>query len=250
MILLLILLQSFVTGCTGVPLQEHYMLRSEFYRELEAERKLAETEKAVLRERMAGVESERARQEGRVLALERENETLRENAVELVNTRRTLDATLAEAERAAGVSRQDMDNLQVEIDRMKLELEAVRYELVRERASRETSIVVFDDLLFAPGARGLSAEQVQRIRIAEEKLKSSAHITVAGHSDNKERGHGIELSAARAAAVVKVLREMLGVSGDHFTVIARGEDVPRDASGTKEALAANRRVEVVAIFRP
>lgn len=224
------------------------MLRSEFYRQLEEQHKLSETEKAVLRERMAGIEAERAREEGKRLELERENESLRGNAVDLTLARRRLDEALQQAESTAASFHAEKELQQTDINRLQSELDATRASLEEEKASRETSVVVFDDILFAPGAKTLSREQVERIKVAEDKLQGAEHITVAGHTDDRERGHGIELAASRAAAVVKVLREMLGASGDHFTVIARGEDQPRDASGTTEARTKNRRVEVVAIF--
>lgn len=73
--------------------------------------------------------------------------------------------------------------------------------------------------------------------------KSAVHLYVEGHADSAgETEYNMTLGEKRAKAVSEYL-EKLGVGGDRLHIVSYGEEVPLKEGGSKEALAANRRVD-------
>ena len=73
-------------------------------------------------------------------------------------------------------------------------------------------------------------------------------LRVDGHTDatpvhNEHFASNWELSAARAIAVVKFLTAR-GIPATHLAATGFGENQPVDPSGTAEAFAKNRRIEL------
>ena len=78
-----------------------------------------------------------------------------------------------------------------------------------------------------------------------KKSYNTAVIEIEGHCD--ERGsdeYNLALGESRALAAKNYLVS-LGVPMDQLGTISYGEEVPLDLSGTEEAWAKNRRVEIV-----
>lgn len=72
-----------------------------------------------------------------------------------------------------------------------------------------------------------------------------ADIIVEGHCDKKEfAGPDRNLGRKRAEAVVDYLVQ-LGVGKDRFKIKDRGESMPTDPGDSQDALAKNRRVELI-----
>jgi chemotaxis protein MotB len=80
--------------------------------------------------------------------------------------------------------------------------------------------------------------------------KTQRHIIVAGHTDNVPLRGGIytsnlQLSGARAAAVVDFFLKRGHVKPDKIATLAFGEYRPLVANDSAENRAKNRRVEIV-----
>jgi outer membrane protein OmpA-like peptidoglycan-associated protein len=69
-----------------------------------------------------------------------------------------------------------------------------------------------------------------------------------GHADEVgTEGYNLDLSEKRAREVARFLEVSLGIPDDRLEIRFHGESQPLDASGTEEARAANRRVELHAV---
>jgi chemotaxis protein MotB len=107
---------------------------------------------------------------------------------------------------------------------------------------------------FASGSDQLTKEGKDAVdKIAAELKKTKGSITVEGHSDsspltgkNKEMYRdNLNLSLARAVAVRDRLVEHGKIATDRISVAGRGDGKPLAKGNTKDALARNRRVEIV-----
>lgn len=219
------------------------MLRSEFYRQLEEARKLCETEKAVFRERIVSIESQRAREEGRRIQLETQLGIASGDVVEL---RKRLAESSELAARDAAAARQELELLITSVDRLERELTTTRAALARYEA--ESTVLLFDDIFFEAGSSSVSNEDKARLKAAQDELRRADQISVVGFTDNRERGFGYGLGAARAGAVAAYLRRNTFVTAP-INVISRGADDPKNPNATVEGRARNRRVEIIAVYK-
>jgi flagellar motor protein MotB len=236
-----------LASCSVIPpQQEHYMLRSEYYRALEDQRRLCDAEKAAIRERMTGSESEFAREEGRRFQVENEAESLRKR---LEETQARLAEVTGVSERDANAARTDNEALLLTIERLEKELSSAQAALLRIEADRETSTVLFTDIAFARNSKALSRDQKRRLEAVAVELLAADHVSIVGHADDREAANTYALSASRAAEVAAVVRAM-GVSASRITVAGRGDADLRSTSSDARERAVNRRVEIVVIDRP
>lgn len=251
----LLLAGLLASGCTSLPQAEHYMLRSEYYRGLEEARRTAEAEKQAIRERLAGLQAELSREEGRRLQVEDEAERLRRD---LVRVEARLDSVTAASVVEARSGRSELEMALLNIQRIESELETTRAsrdaavaELARMRAeaARETTTVVIDDLAFGSGAARISTREAARLRERAEVLKAAEHVSIIGYTDDREARAPVALGAQRAAAVAEWLRTELDIPAERITVVSRGAADPRVPNTTAESRARNRRVEVIAVDR-
>jgi chemotaxis protein MotB len=133
-------------------------------------------------------------------------------------------------------------------------------ELVEARsASRGTTVdVLSTDLFFESGSADLSDEGVRRLSELAGKLRrehGGKTVRVEGYTDNVPIGPTLrrtfpsnwELSAARAAAVVRHLQERHQLPPERFEVVGYGAYHPVASNGTVEGRAQNRRVRVAVI---
>ena len=105
--------------------------------------------------------------------------------------------------------------------------------------------------LFRGGSMRIQREAAMTLDMLSTALKihSSHMVTVVGHTDNRPTSGGryssnLDLSAARAAAVVNSLTNDYGVLASRFTVAGRGEHDPIADNETAEGRQQNRRVVV------
>ncbi len=78
------------------------------------------------------------------------------------------------------------------------------------------------------------------------KQNPDLNLYVVGHTDNVGKvDYNMQLSSARAEAVVKVLVEKYGVSQNRLEPYGVGPLAPVATNGTEEGRALNRRVELV-----
>jgi flagellar motor protein MotB len=221
------------------------MLRSEYYRSLEEQRRLCDAEKAAIRERITGAQSDLAREEGRRLQVENEAEDLRKR---LEATQARLAEVTGASERDAGAARTDNEALLLTIERLEKELSSAQAALTRMEADRETSTVLFTDLSFTRNSKAVSREQKRRLEAASLELLAADHISIVGHADDREAANTYALSASRAAEVAAVIRAM-GVPASRITVAGRGDADLRSTSPNVRERAVNQRVEIVVIDR-
>jgi len=106
------------------------------------------------------------------------------------------------------------------------------------------------DWLFAPGQAVLAPDKPELLRQLVEGLRAfSAPVAILAHTDRRPVIAGPfagnwELSAARAGAFARFLSEEQGVAAGRLTAAGRAES--ESAAGkSAEALAANRRLEII-----
>jgi chemotaxis protein MotB len=115
-------------------------------------------------------------------------------------------------------------------------------------------VEIQNDVLFPSGSAILSAEAIALMRTVGLALADINNpIFIEGHTDNVpintiQFPSNWELSAARAASVLKLLSEN-GVAPSQMTVLGYGEQRPLQTNETVEGRAANRRV-ILAILEP
>jgi chemotaxis protein MotB len=146
----------------------------------------------------------------------------------------------------------DVD-LRQQIARLERELGEAR------SAARGTTVdILSTDLFFESGSADLSSEGVRRLTELATKLRrehTGQTIRVEGYTDNVPIGPTLrrtfpsnwELSAARAAAVVRHLQERHQLPPERFEVVGYGPYHPVASNGTAEGRSQNRRVRVAVI---
>lgn len=114
-------------------------------------------------------------------------------------------------------------------------------------------IDISERLLFNPGQAAIKTggEKVL-LDIAKDLAKSRKYIQVEGHTDinpihTKQFPSNWELSAARATSVLQILVKG-GVLETRLSAIGYGASQPLNVMDTPEALEANRRVSIIALY--
>lgn len=114
-----------------------------------------------------------------------------------------------------------------------------------------TTIVIADDLLFAPGGSrlGPSADFILN-RIGSLIRNTTNDIVVEGHTDNVSSGNSgssgnWELSGERTISVVEYFLKDSRISRNRLAAAGYGEFKPFVANDTPENRARNRRVSIV-----
>jgi chemotaxis protein MotB len=90
-------------------------------------------------------------------------------------------------------------------------------------------------------------------KVLKEKSNSFLNIQVEGHTDTRpiytsEFKSNWELSSARATTVVRFLQEKSGLPPLKLSATGYSEYRPVDTGSTEEALARNRRIELVVVY--
>ena len=108
-------------------------------------------------------------------------------------------------------------------------------------------------IFFQSSASELRPESLEVIKqigaIIKEKFPYNL-IRVEGHSDNQPMTSSVypsnwELSAARAASIVRYFTKTGGMEKDRFVVVGYGDTRPVATNGTEAGRNANRRVEII-----
>ena len=144
--------------------------------------------------------------------------------------------------------------LEDEIDRLEYLL-AARADTLCAPAALET---LAGDDLFEPASATLSEAGQARLDALATRLDSvytDHHFRVEGHADNVPLGASLqklfasnwELSAARAAAVVRYLATQPGLDPARFEVVALGSTRPVASNATAEGRRQNRRIVLFAL---
>ena len=122
--------------------------------------------------------------------------------------------------------------------------------LFRVFGTREGPVIrISTQLLFEPGSAELKPEGKKVLKILAKYLKlTQARIRIEGHTDDipirtPQFPSNWELSAARAAAVARVLEEY-GVPREWMEVVGYADTKPIVPNTSPENRAMNRRVEI------
>lgn len=220
------------------------MLRSEYYRALADQNARAEAEKTALRERIARLQADLGREEGRRIQLDNEWERLK---VRTSDAEKSAAKIGEEAEQSARESRRELEALLVSIERLEAELEA--------RQERESaSVILTDDIRFPSGSTELTSEMMEKIRNLRSEITTASHISIVGYTDDQSvTGSRFvsnwALAAARAAAVLEYIRDGLDMTAPEYSVVSRGPQEPKVPNTSPENRRINRRVEIIAVYR-
>jgi len=115
-------------------------------------------------------------------------------------------------------------------------------------------LVLLDTIVFEPGGVELSPEGQKMLAALAESLRGQSQpLVVEGHSDNLPIGASLsdrfpsnwELSAARAAAVVRFLQSKGGIDSERLSIRAYSYHRPIADNRTAEGRRRNRRIEIV-----
>jgi len=218
--------------------------------------------------RMASLENDLAGRDAMISELREEIKKVRGG---LAETRRRAERIGSEKEKL----REDLESLRSEVGRVErkrkeeiarleetykhlseeLEEDVRRKEVALRRLEEALSVGIVDEALFPSGSAELTPRGISVLRRAGEILKgfSSGYIAVKGHTDDVPIGEELrgkyptnwELSAARAARVVRFLRWETGLDPTRIAVVAHGEYLPVASNDTAEGRARNRRIEIV-----
>lgn len=114
-------------------------------------------------------------------------------------------------------------------------------------------VSISDKLLFNSGSAKLGTDAQRVLGKVAQVLKAQPELDfmVEGHTDNKALlatapyQDNWELSAMRAASVVRALQDDFAINPERMTVAGRGEYVPVGDNETAEGRAENRRTRIV-----
>ena len=116
---------------------------------------------------------------------------------------------------------------------------------------RGIRVTVLDSVAFAPGSVALGETARDVLRGIAEAVHAPMAVEVEGHTDDVPIAtpaypSNWELSAARAAAVVRFLAgEASALTPDRYIAVGYGEFRPRVPNDTPEHRALNRRITVL-----
>ncbi|HPF25471.1 MAG TPA: flagellar motor protein MotD [Steroidobacteraceae bacterium] len=119
-----------------------------------------------------------------------------------------------------------------------------------KRNDQYVEVAIRTDILFASGSAELSSRAIEPLQALAATLAPLPNpVRVEGHTDDRPIStiafpSNWELSAARAASVVRLLRAT-GVNASRLAVVGLGEFRPLQANTTADGRNANRRVAFV-----
>ena len=124
-----------------------------------------------------------------------------------------------------------------------------------EQAKDKLKVVLVDKVLFDSGSVDINEEGKKMLLVLAETLRqnNTNHIVVHGYTDNIPPGPILrkrfpsnwELSAARAAAVVRFLQHEGKMDPKRLSLKAYGQYAPVASNQTEDGRTQNRRIEIV-----
>jgi len=120
-------------------------------------------------------------------------------------------------------------------------------------SSHSVKYILYNKLLFQTNGLELSPDgKALLTKLAEVLLEESyPFIRVQGHTDDRPLksssrfADNWELSAARAAEVVRFFHEILGIAPERMTAVGCGQFMPVAGNDTDEGRSMNRRIEII-----
>lgn len=124
-----------------------------------------------------------------------------------------------------------------------------------QQAEDKLKVVLLDKVLFDSGSIEIKEDGKKLLLILADTLRKNKtnHIVVQGYTDNIPLGEKLrrrfpsnwELSAARAASVVRFLQEKGNLDPERLSIKAYGSRCPVASNRTEEGRAQNRRIEII-----
>ncbi len=171
---------------------------------------------------------------------------------------------LTDLEKALGALRDEAVLTKSQVDQMKSTYEALAFDLKEQIQKQEVTLKEFqkelsvsfvDRILFDFGKATLTKEGEKILKKVGEVLKKikEKRIRIIGHTDNipihpdyqYKFPTNWELSAARAASVVKYFQEYISLDAKDMEAVGRSFYQPIASNETEEGRALNRRVEII-----
>jgi chemotaxis protein MotB len=138
----------------------------------------------------------------------------------------------------------------------KMESEIKRGEITISELEGRLTVNMVDRILFASGSAEIKDEGLAVLQRVAEVVKdiTDKDIRVEGHTDNVAISSRLkgkffsnwELSAARAATVVRALRDAK-IQGERLSAVGYGPFQPVADNATNEGRAQNRRIQIVLV---
>jgi chemotaxis protein MotB len=179
---------------------------------------------------------------------------------DLANTQEQSEAKDREIQALADKSRA-LENQMAEMERQFQEIEAsLKDQIASQQVKLETlegklKITFVDKILFNSGSAEINEEGRQTLMSLADTLKRyfDQNIMVEGHTDNVRIGDSLqrtfhtnwELSTARATAVVRFLKNQVGINPERLSAVGYSYYKPIAENDTKAGRAQNRRIEVI-----
>lgn len=199
--------------------------------------------------RLEGVLSERSAEAGAAMA------EMREEIDRLMLANRELEQEV-DKERIARLARiaQMQSTYNELVDKMESEIK--RGEITISELEGRLTVNMVDRILFPSGSAAIKKEGLAVLKRVADIVSDieDKNIQVEGHTDNvaisarlKEKfASNWELSAARAATVVRFLRDA-GIEGERLSAVGFGPFQPVAENTTAEGRAQNRRIQIVLV---
>ncbi|MBE0502048.1 MAG: OmpA family protein [Desulfuromonadales bacterium] len=138
----------------------------------------------------------------------------------------------------------------------KMESEIKRGEITISELEGRLTVNMVDRILFASGSAEIKPEGLAVLKRVADIVSNieEKDIQVEGHTDNVNISERLqdkfasnwELSAARAATVVRFLRDA-GIPGERLSAVGFGPFKPVASNKTVEGRAQNRRIQIVLV---
>lgn len=163
----------------------------------------------------------------------------------------------SESENAASsggaISEQDqMEALKAELD-AKLESENLSSSVQTDIDKRGLVISLSNAIFFDPGSAEIKPEhETTMLELAEMVNVMDNFIRIEGHTDNvpmnsEEYRSNWDLSAARAANVVRLFTTKSNLAPEKLIAVGYGEYRPVEDNSTEEGRAKNRRIDIIVL---
>ena len=171
---------------------------------------------------------------------------------------------LRDLEKTLAALRDETEFTKSQIDQVKSTYEALSFDLKEQiqkqqvtikEFQKELSVSFVDRILFDFGKATLTMEGEMILKKVGEVLKKikEKRIRIIGHTDNipihpdyqYKYPTNWELSAARAASVVRYFQEYISLGAKDMEAVGRSFYQPIASNETEEGRALNRRVEII-----
>jgi len=228
-----------------------------------------------LQEKERSFAKTRQMQKEEILALKRE---LSEKEKGLAATREKLEHELLALQKDVEKEKEELAKFQKSLSEVKGEKESLEHRLAQTKSTHTSmlagleqeirnkeisiqelkekfSITFVDQVLFESGKTALTPRGKEILSKVSGVLKAaeSRYIRVVGHTDNKpilpeyryKYPSNWELSAARAAMVVRFFQDDMGLDPANLEAVGRSFYEPVAGNDTEEGRALNRRVNIV-----